>query len=156
MVETMTGHMNGRLFITTIGILTLALGCEIGPSSGRGLRLPDGDVAMGKVAFSELGCGGCHSVVGEPGKSPGEGAAPNVRLGGEVSRIHSYGELVTFIVNPSHRITGRYPRDTVAEGDVSKMELGNLNEKMTVAQLIDVVAYLQSKYERRREPMYVP
>jgi hypothetical protein len=43
----------------------------------------------------------------------------------------------------------------VAEGDVSKMELENFNDRMTVAQLIDLVAFLQSKYERRPEPRYL-
>jgi hypothetical protein len=44
--------------------------------------------------------------------------------------------------------------DTVADGDVSKME--NFNEKMTVAQLIDLTAFLQSTYELYPEPMYFP
>jgi hypothetical protein len=61
---------------------------------------------------------------------------------------------VTSIVNPSHEISRRYPREQVAEGDVSKME--NFNERMTVAQLIDLTAFLQSRYEVRPEPLYFP
>ena len=135
-------------------VLVFALGCEVGPQSGRGLRLPDGDPERGRVAFAELGCGRCHGVVGE--SAEGEPAAPSVVLGGEVTRVHSYGELVTAIVNPSHEISRRHPPEQVAVGDVSKMELADLNERISVAQLIDLVAYLQSKYERRREPLYIP
>ena len=32
----------------------------------------------------------------------------------------------------------------------------NFNDVMTVAQLIDLVAFLQSRYELLPEPMYVP
>jgi hypothetical protein len=77
-----------------------------------------------------------------------------VVLGGEVTRIETYGELVTSIVNPSHEISRRYPKEDVTVGDVSKMR--NFNDVMTVAQLIDLTTYLQSKYQLIREPRYVP
>ena len=38
---------------------------EIGPRSGVGLRLPDGDIARGEQEFQELGCSGCHAIAGE-------------------------------------------------------------------------------------------
>ncbi len=75
-------------------------------------------------------------------------------LGGEVSHIETHGELVTSIINPSHEISRRYPRDQVADGDVSKMKA--INERMTVAQLIDLTAFLQSKYKLRDESLYLP
>jgi hypothetical protein len=61
---------------------------------------------------------------------------------------------VTSIINPSHEISRPYPREQGAEGDVSKME--NFNDRMSVTQLIDLTAFLQSKYKLRREPLYIP
>lgn len=133
--------------------VVVCIGCESGPRSGRGLRLPDGDLAQGEVAFRDLGCEYCHDLVGEP-PPEGERFDVIVTLGGEVTRVESHGELVTSIVRPSHQISGRYPRDQVADGDRSKMV--TLNDTMTVAQLIDLTAFLQSKYVQRREPMYTP
>jgi hypothetical protein len=106
-------------------------------------------VERGEVAFQEIGCRECHRVFGEP-NSDADRLGVVVTLGGEVARIKTYGELVTAIINPSHEISRRYPREQVADGDVSKME--NFNEEMTVAQLIDLTAFLQSKY-RLREVM---
>jgi len=137
-------------------LVSFALACEVGTRSGRGLRLPDGDVDRGARAFAELGCGRCHDVVGEPPAHAGARADTIVELGGEISRVHSYGELVTALANPTHEIAGgsRDREDRVVDG-VSKMELEGFNERMSVAQLIDLVAFLQSKYERRPEPIYV-
>ncbi|NNL86915.1 MAG: cytochrome C [Myxococcales bacterium] len=133
-----------------LAVLSLSA-CEMGPRSGRGLRLPEGDVQRGKIAFRELGCPTCHDVAGDPGAGKMKGV---VVLGGEVTRIETYGELVTSIVNPSHEISRRYPKEDVTVGDVSKMK--NFNHVMTVAQLIDLTTYLQSKYELIREPRYIP
>jgi len=140
--------------ISAFSAIALSLACEVGPQSGRGLRLPDGDIARGAVAFGELGCAKCHDIAGDP--APAIEGRPEVIvvLGGQVTRVASYGELVTSIVNPSHKLTRRYPQEKVAEGGVSKME--NFNERMTVAQLIDLTAFLQSHYELRPEPLYVP
>ena len=135
-------------------LIMMCFGCEVGPRSGRGLRLPDGDVERGALAVRELGCPNCHHVVGGPAAPGGTRSEVIVTLGGEVTRIETYGELVTSMINPSHKISRRYPREQVAEGNVSKME--NFNERMTVAQLIDLTAFLQSKYEIRREPLHLP
>ena len=148
--------MSRTLPIALACVFLVGTGCEVGPQSGRGLRLPAGNLQAGEVAFAELGCGQCHSVKGTPSSSATEGAELDVVLGGEVTRVHSYGELVTAIVNPSHRIARRNQEEGAVVGGISRMELENFNDRMTVAQLIDLVTYLQSKYERRQEPLYVP
>lgn len=142
-------------WVALVSFLVVAsVGCEMGPRSGRGLRLPEGDLDRGAAAFRDLGCVACHDVAGDAASATREGSAVIVTLGGEVTRVETYGELVTSIINPSHDISGRYPRERVAEGDLSKMK--NFNEGMTVAQLIDLTAFLQSKYEVRIEPLYYP
>ena len=97
------------------GCLTLgSIGCEIGPKSGIGLRLPDGDLARGEKAFHKLGCDACHAIVRED-RSRARAPEVVVVLGGKVAHIETHGELVTSIINPSHGFPPRYPRAEVAE-----------------------------------------
>lgn len=77
-----------------------------------------------------------------------------VVLGGKVAHIATHGELVTSIINPSHGFSRRYPAEAVMEGDRSKMT--NFNEKMTVAELINLTAFLQSRYELELNELYAP
>jgi hypothetical protein len=65
-------------------------------------------------------------------------------LGGPVQQPRTDGELLTAIVNPSHRITGGHPAELVRVGTRSRM--GDFGEAMTAQQLVDLVAFLQSKY----------
>lgn len=136
-----------------LGVLAVP-GCEIGPQSGTGLRLPAGDVVAGERAFRELGCGDCHVVAGEGSWKETADGHTVVVLGGKVPHIESHGELITSIVNPSHGLTRRYPRKDVSDGDESRMK--PINETMTVAQLIDLTAFLQSKYELELNEIYGP
>jgi hypothetical protein len=133
--------------------VALAGACDGGRKSGRGLRLPDGDIEKGRIAFVELGCQGCHEVAGVDAATA-ERAPTMVKLGGPVRRVETYGELVTSIVNPSHGLTRLYPAEEVAIGGESRME--DFNDTMTVSQLINLVAFLQSQYELLPEPVLGP
>ena len=57
----------------------------------------------------------------------------------------SYGQLVTSIVNPSHRLAPKYFSENIAKDGESLMT--NYNDMLTVTQLTDLVAYLQLHYE---------
>jgi mono/diheme cytochrome c family protein len=118
-----------------------------GPKSGAGLRLPDGDVERGKAAFLELKCNICHTVAGTEMPSPSKDYAyvRVVVLGGEVRQVKTYGALVTSIINPSHSLAPGYPKELITKDNQSAM--ANFNDTMTVRQLIDLVAFLQSRYE---------
>lgn len=118
----------------------LVVGCN---QEGRGFALPDGNVDSGKIAFVQLGCNECHSV-GEIPHEPGPENI-NVTLGGEVTKVKSYGDLVTSIINPSHKIAKRRLQKTSTDDGASKMK--NYNEIMTVQELVDVVTFLQSEYK---------
>jgi mono/diheme cytochrome c family protein len=112
--------------------------------SEQGFRLPDGDAVAGREAFLYMQCHQCHSIEGVelpaiPGQPP-----PYVELGGAVSKVKTYGELVTAIINPSHRLAQGYARDVVAVEGESKMY--NYNAHMTVKELTDIVMYLQPMY----------
>jgi mono/diheme cytochrome c family protein len=136
--------------VVVLGSVLMA-GC--GQKSGVGFRLPDGDPARGREAFLALRCNACHHVAGLDLANQGNGAA-NVALGGQTVRVKNYGELVTAIINPSHRIAPGYPVRQLATADGrSLMALAYLNDVMTVQQLIDLVAFLQSSYEVTPPPI---
>ena len=88
--------------------LTFLLGaCD---SQSRGFALPPGDAERGRETFVELGCPSCHRVVGDDLLGAvDDNAELQVALGGRVSRINSYGDLVTSVINPSHRISTAGP-----------------------------------------------
>jgi len=93
-----------------------------------------------------LRCHFCHEVAGFDPPTPIV-AATRVILGGQTTHVRSYGELVTSIANPSHRLARGYPPETVAVDGVALMSLIYLNDVMTVQQLVDLVAFLQTEYE---------
>jgi len=117
-----------------------------GPESGVGFRLPDGNPDRGREAYVRLQCNSCHVIEGLDLPFQGSGAA-SVTLGGQTVKVKTYGELVTSIINPSHKLARGYePSEVVADGQ-SLMSIAYLNDVMTVRQLIDLVAFLQAQYE---------
>jgi L-cysteine S-thiosulfotransferase len=129
-------------------------GCFNDPESARGFRLPAGDAEQGKLAFRDLQCGACHAVQGM-GDLPEGMLDYRVTLGGDVTRVKTYGELVTSIINPSHKLAPGYLEDEVTVDGESLMATAQLNQVMTVQELIDVVAFLQPLYNVR-PPQYNP
>jgi hypothetical protein len=113
---------------------------------GRGVHLPQGDAVKGREAFVDLRCHVCHEIEGFAPPTPIV-AATRVMLGGPTARIKTYGDLVTSIANPSHRLARGYPEEAVAVDGVPLMSLIRLNEVMTVQQLIDLAAFLQTVYD---------
>jgi mono/diheme cytochrome c family protein len=123
------------------------------PESPFGFRLPEGDAAAGRQAFLDLRCNSCHVVSGAAIEYR-EGLA-HVTLGGQTTRVKTYGELVTSIINPSHRIAPVNRDNGVLPDGQSVMSAAYLNDVMTVQQLIDLVAFLQPTYEFVRPPPVV-
>lgn len=125
-----------------IALLTLAVasGCDTGPKSSRGFRLPEGNAEKGKQVFLDLKCNTCHRVEGVELAPP---TAFNLTLGGETARVKTYGELVTSIINPSHIISQNHLAE-LKEAKLSPMP--DYNRMMTVEQMIDLVAFVQPHY----------
>jgi len=128
----------------------LAALCACSAESPFGFRLPDGDAARGRQAFVDLRCNACHDVSGASIEHLG--GIVHVQLGGKTTRIRTYGELVTSIINPSHKIAP-LDRDAGAtrQGE-SLMSYAYLNDVMTVQQLVNLVAFLQPTYEVVQPP----
>jgi mono/diheme cytochrome c family protein len=127
------------------GLAAAPLACNASPHSGAGFRLPAGDVEHGKQVFIDMQCHACHHVAGVPGL-PEPVASPPVPvvLGGEVPHVKTDGELLTSIINPSHKIAPGFRETSVKIGDSSRMV--DYGDVMTVRQLVDLVAFLQSRY----------
>jgi sulfur-oxidizing protein SoxX len=138
--------MKTIFLIPLFSLFFLLASCDYGPNSGRGFSLPEGNVDKGRSTFVELECDACHSVGDIERVAGREDPNINVVLGGRTTAIKTYGDLVTSVINPSHRISRRYANQDVAteEGE-SKMII--YNEFMTVQQLVDLVTYLESAYE---------
>ena len=138
-----------RSYILLAGLAIISLaGCEPQPNTGRGFSLPQGDVSMGKTTFIELGCNTCHSIAGIEQLPRDDQSLPHVKLGGSVDTIKSYGELVTSVINPSHKILRRKPynQGTVINEDGSST-MRVYNDVMTVTQLVNLVTFLEDNYE---------
>lgn len=127
-------------------ILVFPIGCVPGRDSSQGFRLPEGNAAKGKIAFVELNCVRCHSVDGDEDAVAGDVVRDiHVVLGGETTRVKTYGQLVTSVIYPDHIILPKYRADfTDRDGN---SEMPDLTEDMTVKQLIDLVTYLESTYK---------
>jgi hypothetical protein len=131
------------LFVTLFATqLTLIVGC----GEGRGFALPSGELEAGKTAFTKFGCNNCHSA----GDIEFKGLDQNLKvpLGGSVGIVKTYGELVTSIINPAHKID---KNNQLVDG----FKMKTYNEVMTVQELVDLVTFLQSEYEIET-PSYYP
>ena len=128
--------------------LVLLAGCG-GRHSPAGFRLPEnGDPDRGRQAFVDLECHVCHSVNGVVLPKP-TGAGAVVPLGGAVTELRTDGYLVTALIHPSHRLAAMPTRDITVEG-ASRMP--DYTDRMTVRQMTDIVAFLQSRYELKPAP----
>lgn len=118
-------------------------------TQAKGFHLPSGDIEVGKALFVELRCFRCHSVADVKLPDDDLPRLPEIKLGGKVNKVKSYGELVTSIINPDHVVSPKYlailSDEERKRGAESPMPV--FNEEMTVQQLIDLVAFLHSRYK---------
>lgn len=126
--------------LVLLASISVLAGCN---PEARGFALPPGDAEQGKETFVDLGCNACHSVKGSIARVDGGDLDVHVVLGGEVTRVKTYGDLVTSIINPSHKLSRGGP-GIVAEDGTSNMPV--YNDIMTVQQMIDLTAMLQASY----------
>lgn len=127
--------------IAIAGTSILLVGCD---ARRDVLYLPPGDIDRGLEAFQALACTSCHVVTEQTIERLHPDPSIYVILGGPSTRVKSYPELVTAIINPSHRLSrGADPRTVTPDGE-SRMPL--YNEVMSVQQLIDIVEFLKPTY----------
>lgn len=133
-----------HIVLIASGLLCLSA-CDAGPDAPKGFSLPKGDSVNGQQVLIKHQCLACHTIKGVTDDALALELDEAVHLGGEKSKVTTYAELVTSIINPSHKIARAYALNTVDESGVSKMR--NYNDVMTVTELIDVVTYLQPHFK---------
>ena len=139
--------MNIKILILSSLILIGLLACKYGPDSPKGFSLPEGDPAQGEFVFNKYQCLACHTLEGVEDPSIEKKFEQPVKLGGSSSMVKTYAQLVTSIINPSHRLAPRSVRmESIINADGTSKMLVN-NDVMTVSELIDIVAFLQPKYK---------
>jgi mono/diheme cytochrome c family protein len=114
-----------------------------------GFPANEGDVAAGRQAFIDHHCHQCHSIADERMPPLAGADRPILELGGPTTIVRSYADLTTSIINPNHAISERYRDQLLLRTELpldSPMPTPNL-DTMTVRQLLDIVAFLDSKYE---------
>jgi hypothetical protein len=129
-----------------------ALSCARTQKSSTGFHMPDGDAMRGQQTFVAFKCNACHRVDGVELPAPVADPPVPVMLGGVVHQVRTDGELAAAIIEPSHRITPGYRKAALRSGGMSRMP--DFGERMTVSELVDIVAFLQSRYEVRPPPQY--
>lgn len=130
------------LILALAAFTVLQFGCD---TQSQGFALPEGDIEAGKRSFVELNCNQCHSIADIEWAGSEAMGDVHIKLGGEVTSIKSYGELVTSVINPSHKIARKYAGTATAADGQSRMRV--YNEYMTVQDLVDVVTFLQDSYD---------
>jgi hypothetical protein len=141
-----TSHRSLSFAVAVLAAALLA-GCD---RQSRGFALPPGDSERGQAVFAELGCHHCHVVTEQVAKAA-DSPYPEVtvRLGGTVSRVKTYGELVTAIIHPQKSLARGHSPQLLDEAGGSKMP--DFNARMTVQELVDLTTFLQGQYS-----VYVP
>ena len=127
-------------FVISMVLFFSFVGCD---QQSVGFALPEGDAGQGELLFSSLRCNECHST--RDVKWLGNYDDLHVPLGGKTTRVKGYGELVTSIINPSHKIAKEFRKEGATDEGMSKMMI--YNEIITVQELIDIVTYLQGEFE---------
>lgn len=94
-----------------------------------------------------LQCHTCHSVVGVDLPAPPSKGTVHFFIGGEVTKLRSYGDLVTSIINPSHGLSPGFDKKRLEEG-TNLSPMPEFNQVMTVAQMLDLVAFLHPRYKK--------
>jgi hypothetical protein len=132
--------------LIVLGAAALVAGCASGTLFG--FPANEGDLVAGRQAFLDHRCHQCHSIADEMLPPLAGADRPILALGGPTTIVRSYADLTTSIINPNHAISERYRDQQLLRTEIpleSPMPMPNL-DTMTVRQLIDIVAFLDSKY----------
>jgi sulfur-oxidizing protein SoxX len=139
---------SGLFVVLVVTVPALVGGCASGALFG--FPIDQGDIAAGRQAFLDHRCHQCHSVADERLPPLAGADRPILELGGPTTMVRSYADLTTSIINPNHAISERYRDQELLQNTEipleSPMPRPNI-DTMSVRQLIDIVAYLDSKYQ---------
>ena len=150
-IEEQDVTMKTILAMALAAVVLLGTGCGENLQSASRFELPRGNPEQGKAAFVALNCTECHSVAGVADlPKPTVSEDRVIMLGGEVGRLRTVGDLLTAIVHPSFSISEKMnvPK---GKGPV-ETPMREVNDRMTVRQMIDLVSFLQPQYKQLPPP----
>jgi hypothetical protein len=124
------------------------ISCATHPDYATQFRFPIewGSIAEGQATFVELDCNQCHTVSGVDLTAYAGESPVTLELGGTVAYVKTYADLVTSIINPDHVVSDEYLDTLPGDERRGATTMMPLQDQMTVAQLIDVVTFLNSRY----------
>ncbi|MBA6327664.1 c-type cytochrome [Colwellia sp. MB02u-6] len=137
--------------LTLLIIMSLTLlSCSKGVDSPRGFSLPKGNIDSGKKVFLKFKCSACHTLnnikdIGTAEAKVAKHPTITITIGGNKTKIVTYAELVTSVINPSHKFAS--PSLPAAKAADGKSNMKIFNDVMTVTELIDLVSFLQPNYQ---------
>ncbi len=120
------------------------------PSKPEGFRFKGGDPQFGQKAFVRLNCIECHSVKGVNIERPPQERVIDLPLAVERRFVKRYEDIVLAITNPRHVINEQYRailKDSDLQGGIEPL-MPDLTDQMSVAQLMDLTAFLHRAYSR--------
>jgi len=129
-------------------ILIVLTSCATHPDYATQFRFPIewGNIAEGQATFVDLECHQCHTV-NSVDLPPYQGESPvMLELGGTIVYAKTYADLVTSIINPNHVLADEYLNTLPPDSRRGATTLMPIQDQMTVAQLIDLVTFLNSRY----------
>ena len=121
---------------------------EGGVPRGWRFSVPAGDVAEGRRAFVELGCHSCHAVKGEAFSAPTTDGPALTGMGSH----HPPEYFAESILNPDAVVVGD---GASADGEEERSRMP-VYPDLTLLQLADLVAYLQSLKDETAHAMPPP
>ena len=140
--------MNIKLLLVLSLLITFGLiACSPGPESPRGFSLPEGDIVKGEQVFLKYKCLSCHSLEGFKDDSISKEFDSPIPLGTTSSLVTTYAQLVTSVINPSHKLAPRAIKLQRVSNPDGSSKMAVFNDVMTVSELIDLVTFLQPKYK---------
>jgi len=137
--------MSKRTILFGLSCIFILSACDQGANSPKGFSLPEGNPEAGKLVFLKHQCLACHSIPGLVDHNVEREHSPPISLSSNSAIVKTYAELVTSIINPSHRISRGAQWANYDENKESIMP--NYNDVLTVSELIDLVAYIQPHYQ---------
>ncbi len=127
---------------SAVAVVGIATSGEFAPQVPEGwlFTLPAGDAIQGGRVFSKRECYSCHKVARRSFRRPDAGGVGPDFGPGHAGMPAAY--LAESILNPHKLIAGEERRYRAEDGRSSRMT--DYTEVMTLRELVDVVAYLQS------------
>ena len=143
-----------KLLPAMVALVILAA-CSAEDRPVRGFVMPAGDVAQGEQVFVDFNCHACHTIPGTEFPEVEHDLPFDVTIGGKVMSVRNHGELLTAVVNPDQTICRNYQLMMEASGrEVYMSPMPYRGEEMTVAELIDLVAFLNAQYTKLQPRQY--